>query len=64
MASECAQKRRGPSEFRILIMSATLDADKFVNYFSGAAAAWVRGRQFPVQVRHKKHALARCSCSV
>ena len=41
--------RRGAS-FRLLIMSATLDAAKFAGYFGGARAAYVRGRQYPVQI--------------
>lgn len=43
------QARRG-SDFRLVVMSATLDAARFVDYFPGAVAAMIRGRQFPVQV--------------
>ncbi|KAG2440784.1 hypothetical protein HXX76_003640 [Chlamydomonas incerta] len=43
------QARRG-DDFRLVVMSATLDAARFVDYFPGAVAALVRGRQFPVQV--------------
>lgn len=42
-----AQRR---DDFRLVVMSATLDAAAFVRYFQGARAAYVQGRQFPVQV--------------
>lgn len=42
--------RRGDG-FRLIVMSATLDEARFVDYFEGARAAYVQGRQFPVQVR-------------
>ncbi|GLC42130.1 hypothetical protein PLESTM_001294900 [Pleodorina starrii] len=45
------QARRG-DDFRLIIMSATLDAARFVDYFPGAVAALIRGRQFPVQVMY------------
>ncbi|KXZ53924.1 hypothetical protein GPECTOR_6g842 [Gonium pectorale] len=45
------QSRRG-DDFRLVVMSATLDAARFVDYFPGAVAALVRGRQFPVQVMY------------
>ncbi|EFJ45602.1 DEAH-box nuclear pre-mRNA splicing factor [Volvox carteri f. nagariensis] len=43
--------RRG-DDFRLIVMSATLDAARFVDYFPGAVAALIRGRQFPVQVMY------------
>jgi len=43
------QKRRG-DDFRLIIMSATLDAAKFVSYFPGAQGAYIQGRTFPVQL--------------
>lgn len=36
--------------FRLIVMSATLDAASFVSYFTGARAIYIQGRQFPVQV--------------
>lgn len=41
--------QRGPS-FKLIVMSATLDAQKFSDYFGGAPIAYVQGRQFPVDV--------------
>jgi len=40
-----------PEGFRLIVMSATLDADAFAGFFRGAHAVYVQGRQFPVQVR-------------
>ena len=40
-----------PDGFRLIVMSATLDADAFAGFFRGARAVYVQGRQFPVQVR-------------
>lgn len=33
-------------------MSATLDAAAFLQYFTGARAIYVQGRQFPVQIMY------------
>ncbi|KAK9838275.1 hypothetical protein WJX81_001973 [Elliptochloris bilobata] len=41
-------RRKG--DLRLVVMSATLDAAKFVTYFAGSKAAYLQGRQFPVQV--------------
>ncbi|KAJ2709543.1 Salivary acidic proline-rich phosphoprotein 1/2 [Coemansia spiralis] len=35
-------------ELKIIVMSATLDADRFSEYFGGAPVLYVAGRQFPV----------------
>lgn len=35
---------------KLVIMSATLEAEKFCDYFVGAKAVYVQGRQFPVEV--------------
>jgi HrpA-like RNA helicase len=43
-------KLRG-DDFRLIVMSATLDAKKFCDYFDGAEPAYIQGRQFPVEVR-------------
>jgi len=40
-----------PDGFRLIVMSATLDADAFAEFFRNARAVYVQGRQFPVQVR-------------
>ncbi|GAB4816131.1 hypothetical protein N2152v2_003177 [Parachlorella kessleri] len=37
-------------DFRLVVMSATLDVAAFCRYFNGAKAAYVQGRQFPVDV--------------
>jgi ATP-dependent RNA helicase DHX8/PRP22 len=39
-----------PEGFRLVVMSATLDADAFADFFGGARAVYVQGRQYPVQV--------------
>lgn len=44
-------RQRG-DDFRLVVMSATLDAAAFTRYFDGAKAAYVQGRQFPVQVMY------------
>ena len=42
------EARKG--DFRLLVMSATLDAAGFTRYFPGAGAAYVEGRQHPVDI--------------
>ncbi|KIK69778.1 hypothetical protein GYMLUDRAFT_34176 [Collybiopsis luxurians FD-317 M1] len=37
---------------KIIIMSATLDAEKFSRFFSGAKILYVKGRQHPVKIYH------------
>ncbi|KZP26314.1 P-loop containing nucleoside triphosphate hydrolase protein [Athelia psychrophila] len=37
---------------RIVIMSATLDAEKFSKFFHGAKIVYVKGRQHPVKIYH------------
>ncbi|KAF5360989.1 hypothetical protein D9756_004819 [Leucocoprinus leucothites] len=39
-------------ELRLLISSATVDAEKFSEYFDGAPAFYVPGRQFPVDIHY------------
>lgn len=39
-----------PVHFRVIIMSATLDAAAFKTYFPGSTAAYVEGRQYPVDI--------------
>ena len=36
---------------KVIIMSATLAAEEFSQYFSQAKVLYIQGRQFPVQVR-------------
>ncbi|KAJ2959025.1 hypothetical protein NQZ79_g5437 [Umbelopsis isabellina] len=38
------------SELKLVVMSATLDAEKFSEYFNGAQIMYVSGRLFPVKV--------------
>ncbi|XP_024537428.1 probable pre-mRNA-splicing factor ATP-dependent RNA helicase DEAH5 [Selaginella moellendorffii] len=45
--------RRRP-EFRLIVTSATLDADKFSQYFFGCVTFHIPGRTFPVEVIHSK----------
>ena len=40
----------------VIVMSATLDADKFSSYFRGAPVLYVSGRQHAVYVRHAAEA--------
>jgi hypothetical protein len=55
------QHRKGSSSsrhispLRLLVMSATLDAGAFSDYFGGARAVWVRGRTHPVTVMNTAH---------
>ncbi|KAJ7712274.1 P-loop containing nucleoside triphosphate hydrolase protein [Mycena metata] len=44
------EKERNP--FKVVIMSATLDAKKFSQFFSNAKIVHVKGRQHPVQIFH------------
>ncbi|OLY85093.1 putative ATP-dependent RNA helicase DHX33 [Smittium mucronatum] len=39
-------------ELKIIVMSATLDAEKFSNYFNGAPILYVSGRQYPVKIKY------------
>lgn len=43
--------KRGPS-FRLVIMSATLDAGKFARFFGDCPVAHVLGRTYPVEVQY------------
>eukprot|EP00468_Gymnochlora_sp_CCMP2014_P001330 CAMPEP_0167741534 /NCGR_PEP_ID=MMETSP0110_2-20121227/909_1 /TAXON_ID=629695 /ORGANISM="Gymnochlora sp., Strain CCMP2014" /LENGTH=514 /DNA_ID=CAMNT_0007625595 /DNA_START=14 /DNA_END=1558 /DNA_ORIENTATION=- len=44
------QKRR--KSFKIIVMSATLQAEKFSEYFGGAPILYVKGRQHPVDIMY------------
>jgi ATP-dependent RNA helicase DHX33 len=37
---------------KVVIMSATLDADKFTTFLGGAEVLYVKGRQYPVRILH------------
>ena len=41
-----------PPPLKVIVMSATLEADKFSSYFRNAPILYVEGRQHPVNVRH------------
>lgn len=38
------------SPLKLVVMSATLDTKGFCEYFNGAEAVYVQGRQFPVEI--------------
>jgi HrpA-like RNA helicase len=40
----------GRDDLRVIVMSATLEADKYASYFDGAAVVYIAGRQHPVSV--------------
>lgn len=42
-------KDKGKIDFRVIIMSATLDAEKFSHFFDKAPILFVEGKMFPVQ---------------
>lgn len=50
------RKAQGDDDFRLLVMSATLDAQRFAEYFGGAPVAYVQGRQHPVEASSGKAA--------
>lgn len=41
-----------PPPLRLIVTSATLDADAFCAFFSGCRAVYVQGRQFPVRIMY------------
>ena len=41
---------KGISPLKLVVMSATLDTKGFCEYFNGAEAVYVQGRQFPVEI--------------
>ncbi|CAG0878892.1 unnamed protein product [Darwinula stevensoni] len=49
------RKRRGtPRPLKILVMSATMDVDRFSAYLDGAPVLYVQGREHPVQMLYTK----------
>lgn len=53
-SSKQCQSRRF-STLKLIIMSASLDARVFSEYFGGARAVHVQGRQFPVDILYTLH---------
>lgn len=49
---------RNYAPLKLIIMSASLDARVFSEYFGGAKAVHVQGRQFPVDIFYTRHAEA------
>lgn len=47
MIKKCIQSR---PDLRVIITSATIDPEIFVNYFKGCSVLYVTGRQFPVEI--------------
>ncbi|ULU12526.1 hypothetical protein L3Y34_015648 [Caenorhabditis briggsae] len=47
-----AQRRSTDNPLRLIIMSATLQADKFQAYFDNAKVVLVSGRTFPIEIHH------------
>ncbi|KAF8621407.1 hypothetical protein AX15_007819 [Amanita polypyramis BW_CC] len=45
-------KEEGPGPLKIVVMSATLDAEKFSKFFHNAKILYVKGRQHPVKIYH------------
>ncbi|KAF5183089.1 Atp-dependent rna helicase protein [Thalictrum thalictroides] len=57
-AAQCFGFRKhfqGRSPLKLIIMSASLDAQMFSQYFGGARAVHIQGRQFPVDVLYTYH---------
>lgn len=42
--------QRRESDLRVVVMSATMDAEKFQTYFDGAPLLDIPGRMFPVEI--------------
>ena len=45
-----AQRQRQKNKLKIIVMSATLAAEEFAQYFNKAKVLYIQGRQYPVQV--------------
>ncbi|KAJ7465260.1 P-loop containing nucleoside triphosphate hydrolase protein [Mycena latifolia] len=48
-------KARERNPLKVVVMSATLDAEKFSQFFSNAKIVYVKGRQHPVKIFHAVH---------
>jgi ATP-dependent RNA helicase DHX29 len=53
--------RRGRPDLKLILMSATMDADKLSRYFDGAPVLTVPGRTFPVDIRYVEDAVELCN---
>lgn len=49
---------------RVVLMSATLDAEKIANYFGGCPTIHVPGRTFPVDIRYLEDAVEMTKWSI
>ncbi|KAL6782327.1 hypothetical protein ACKKBG_A06370 [Auxenochlorella protothecoides x Auxenochlorella symbiontica] len=49
---KAASAGRPEGDLRLVVMSATLDTQKLTAYFQGSQAAYIAGRQYPVQVMY------------
>ena len=58
----CSQRRRG-EDFRLIVMSATLDAGKFVTYLGATKAAYIQVRSHYINQGSMIHELWACSPS-
>lgn len=45
-----------PGPLKLIVMSATLQAERFIEFFPGARAVYVQGRQHPVEVLYTEEA--------
>ncbi len=54
MCKLAAQVVRKRDDFKLIVTSATLDADKFSEYFFGCGIFTIPGRTFPVEVLYTK----------
>ena len=50
--AQIRRKSKSLPPLKVIVMSATMDADKFSQYFRNAPILYVCGRQYPVSVRH------------
>ncbi|KAI0233182.1 ATP-dependent RNA helicase DHX29 [Lamellibrachia satsuma] len=48
--------QEGRRDLKVILMSATLDADKFSSYFHHCPVVNIPGRTFPVEVQVTRHA--------
>jgi len=46
--------KRRPNDFKVLVTSATLDADKFSSYFDSAPIFSIPGRTYPVEILYSR----------
>lgn len=49
-AAQRGRSEGGRKKLRVVVMSATLAAEEFSQFFNGARVLYIQGRQFPVQV--------------